>query len=252
MMPVTGVLITGATSGIGRACVDRLAASGRPVALLDLDRDRAVDIAEAISQEFGVPAYGEGVDVCHTSELDGAIARARSAIGPLGGLVHSAGIIGEAPIDDLREATWDAVHDVNVRAFAFLVQSMLPDLRANADSGVVAVSSIAAFAAHYNIPAYCASKAGLLGLVRSLAVSLAREGIRVNAVCPGYVDTPLLATNLVATPKRREYRERVTPIGRLARPEEIANVVHFLLSDQASYVVGQQLVVDGGVLASTY
>src|SRR4029077_6650325 len=131
-------------------------------------------------------------DVRQTDSLAAAASDARSALGPIGGLVHAAGGRGPGPLGSITEPEGDRVVDVNLRAETFLVQALLPDLRASEGAAVVGIASIAAWIGFEHIPAYCASKAGLLGLTRSLALSLANDGIRVNAVRPGYIDTPML------------------------------------------------------------
>jgi NAD(P)-dependent dehydrogenase (short-subunit alcohol dehydrogenase family) len=130
-------------------------------------------------------------------------------------------------------------------------RALLPALRQAAPgSAVVAISSVEALVGHGALPAYCASKAGLLGLVRSLAHALGSEGIRVNAVCPGAVDTPMLAPLLAIPQARRTLEERI-PVGRIAEADDVARVVRFLLSDEAAYVHGSSLVVDGGLTATS-
>jgi NAD(P)-dependent dehydrogenase (short-subunit alcohol dehydrogenase family) len=240
---MTAVVVTGGGSGIGRACVLALAEVGRPVAVWDRDGESAA----AVAKEVGDRALALGVDVTDVDALGSAVAASRQALGPIGGLVHSAGVVDVSPVDTLSVDAWAKVVDVNLRAEAFVVQALLPSLReAGAGSAIVGIASIEAIVGNAAIPAYCASKAGLLGLTRSLALALAPDGIRVNAVCPGYVDTPMLGGAMASAPGLREAFEARVPLGRLADPAEIATVVRFLLSDDASYVTGAELVVDGG------
>ena len=153
------------------------------------------------------------------------------------------------PLTHIDDAAWDEVLDVNLRAGATLTRALHPALlEANPGSAIVYISSIEALVGHAGYPAYCASKAGLLGLTRSACAELAPEGIRVNSICPGVVETPLLAP-LLEIPEAKQKLISDTPLGRLAQPEEIASVVRFLLSDEASYITGASIVVDGGMTA---
>ncbi len=249
LTPRTPVVVTGAASGIGRACARALAAAGRPVAVWDLDGDGAETTASSIREEFDVVAVGRQIDVAISAEIGGAAASARRELGALGGLVHAAGVSGPCRIDETTEEAWDGVLDVNLRALPLLVRALLDDLRSSDGAAVVGIASIASFIGYIDLVPYCASKAGMLGVTRALALSLAVDGVRVNAVCPGNVDTPMLRARATATPERRLAFERHTPLGRLGEPEDIARAVRFLMSDEASYVTGTQLIVDGGVLA---
>jgi NAD(P)-dependent dehydrogenase (short-subunit alcohol dehydrogenase family) len=242
-------VVTGGASGIGLATALALAEVGRPVAVWDVDAPGARRAARRCTAEHGATAVAVGVDVVDTGALGAAAKRTARALGPVGGLVHAAGVGGPASVTMVDDAGWDAVLDVNLRAGAMLTRALHPLLvAAGPGSAVVHVSSIEAFVGSSWLPAYCSSKAGLLGLTRSSAVALGADGIRVNAVCPGAVDTPLLAP-LLALPGARTTLEDRTPLGRLAEPEDIARVVRFLLSDQAAYMSGTSVVVDGGMLA---
>ncbi len=247
--PGSGVVVTGGGSGIGQATALALAESGRGVAIWDRDGAAARRVARRCADEHGVRSFGMKVDVTKTSSLRTAVKRSRTEVGPLGGLVHSAGIGGPVPVTMIDDDSWDEVLDVNLRAAATLVRAVHECLlEANPGSAVVYISSIEASIGSPFLPAYCASKAGLLGLTRAACAQLGPEGIRVNAVCPGAVDTPLLAP-LLAMPGAKDNLEAHTPLGRLARPEDVAAVVRFLLSDEAAYVTGTSVVVDGGMTA---
>ncbi|MGY4711683.1 SDR family NAD(P)-dependent oxidoreductase [Mycolicibacterium sp. CBM1] len=240
---MSGVVVTGAASGIGRACAEALVADGRPVALWDI----APAVAE-VAAELGTPHAM--LDVCDGAALSAAVDAAAAALDGIDGLVHAAGRVIAEPVGAFTEESWDAVLDVNLRAQAMLSQLLLPHLqdaaRAGAGPAIVGISSIEGLSANPFIPAYCASKAGLLGLTRSMAAQLGPEGIRVNAVCPGFIRTPMLQIALDIDEVRQGF-EAAAPLGRLGAPREVAAAVAFLMSSKASFITGTHLVVDGGV-----
>jgi NAD(P)-dependent dehydrogenase (short-subunit alcohol dehydrogenase family) len=249
-MSTSAVIVTGGGSGIGRACALACAEGGRAIAAWDLDGAGAEATAKEANERFGVAAIGRSLDVTDSATFADAAAEARDALGPIGGLVHAAGVGGAVPVPFIDEAAWDAVLDVNLRAEALLVKELLPHLReVGAGAAVVGISSVEGLSGNGMLPAYCSSKAGLLGLTRSMAHAFAPEGIRINAVCPGAVDTPMLAP-LLAMPAARARLEERIPMQRIADPIDIARVVRFLLSDDANYVTGTYIVVDGGMTAS--
>jgi NAD(P)-dependent dehydrogenase (short-subunit alcohol dehydrogenase family) len=244
----SGVVVTGGASGIGRACAQAVAEQGRSVAIWDLDPAKAEATAAEIASETGVATFGRGIDVTRTADFDAAIDATREAIGEIGGLVHAAGTVRAQSIGQLDEAGWDFVLNVNLRAFPLLVQALHADLKASPGASVVGIASIEAWVGNEAIPAYCASKAGMLGAVRSMSHRLAPDDIRVNAICPGFIETPMLAPSLAAPGVREEF-SAASPMGRIGRPSEIGEPAAFLLGNAASFITGQSLIVDGGVLA---
>jgi NAD(P)-dependent dehydrogenase (short-subunit alcohol dehydrogenase family) len=235
---MSGVVVTGGASGIGLACAEVLAGEGRKVCLWDLQPG----VAEAAAK-LGVP-YAQ-LDVTDDAAVAAAVEAAAEACDGIDGLVHAAGVVRVESLGALTADLWDAVVDVNLRAYPLLTQAMLAHLRAAKDAAIVGISSIEGLVGQGAIPAYCASKAGLLGVTRSMAHQLGPEGIRVNAVCPGFIETPMLAPALQG-PSGRETFEKASPLGRMGQPIEIGHAVAFLLSPKASFITGTHLVVDGG------
>lgn len=248
--PGTGVLVTGGASGIGRATALGLAEVGRPVAVWDIDGAGAVKTMEDC-QALGVAAHAAVVDVADSASIGAAVEEAAGAIGSLGGFVHAAGVSGPATVDDIDDTIWDGTLNVNLRAAAIISRHLVPSFRlAGPGSATVLISSIEGLFGSSMLTAYCASKGGVLGVMRSLAQRFALEGFRVNAVCPGAVVTPMLEPAF-QLPGFREQLEERTPLRRLATPDEIARPIRFLLSTEASFITGAHLTVDGGLTAVT-
>lgn len=244
----SGVVVTGAASGIGRACACALAAAGRPLALWDLNYDAVCKLAGELSAEHGVAAVGLQVDMADPAAIRAAASTSREATGVIGGLVHAAGMVLEMPVADTEVEAWDRLMNVNLRALLLAVQALLPDLEQTGHGAVVGIGSINASLGSGLIPAYSASKGGMISLVRSLADDLGQRGVRINVVSPGQIRTPMLQPALDALPEGTF--ERRILLGRLGEPREVANAVAFLLSDQASYITATELVVDGGNISS--
>jgi NAD(P)-dependent dehydrogenase (short-subunit alcohol dehydrogenase family) len=248
--PLTGVVITGGASGIGAATMHALAEAGRPVAAWDLNADLAAHVAAEVRDTYGVASIGLGVDVTDLAAITAAIRSTRDQIGTIGGLVHGAGIVGAGPIDEFDDAVWNLALATHLTAAAVLIRELTPDLTAHESSSVVLVASMASFVGFDANPAYCAAKSGMLGLARSATARLGPRGVRVNCVCPGFIDTPMMAGSLAAAGPDR-FADRA-PLRRMGRPSDIATATRFLLSDDASFVAGTQLVVDGGVIATAW
>jgi len=248
--PATGVVVTGAASGIGAAIAGALAEVGRPVGVWDRDGDGAARVATELHDRHGVSTHAVPLDVTDDAAIAGAVAPTVAALGSIGGVVHGAGIVAPALDGVIDVTTWDAVLATHLRGYAFVVQALVDELRAaRPGSAIVGIASIEGLVGHGAIPSYTAAKHGMIGLSRSLAHRLGAEAIRVNAVCPGYIETPMLAP-MIGDPDARARLEGSVPLGRLGEPSDVAAVVRFLLSDEARYVHGAAVVVDGGVTAT--
>jgi NAD(P)-dependent dehydrogenase (short-subunit alcohol dehydrogenase family) len=244
----TGVIVTGGASGIGLASAKALAAVGRGVALFDIDAGKAQTAAAAIQKEYNVPAIGVGIDLRDPQTYTTALDKARAALGRIGGLVHAAGTVDTDSLDGITPASWDAGINVHLRPLALLTQALLADFRANPGSAVVGIASINATLGNAMNPIYSAAKSGMLGLIRSLADRLAQDNVRINAVSPGQILTPMMQPAIDALPAGTF--ERRILLGRMGAPEEIGRVVRFLLSAEASYITAAEIVVDGGNISS--
>lgn len=243
-------LVTGASRGIGRATAQRLSADGCRVALLARDHSALTDTAAGCAgPTMVVPA-----DVTSTEAIDAAFAQVEDAWGPVEVLVANAGTGASGRVEKISDEDWQRIIDLNLTAPFRCVRRVIPAMRAARWGRIVVIASTAAHVGEPYIAAYTASKHGVLGLVRSAAAELAREGVTVNAVCPGYVDTPMTdatIANIVATTGRnaedvRETLARKQPIGRLIRPEEVADAVSFCVRSDA--MTGQSIRVDGGAV----
>jgi len=250
-VPGSGVLITGGSSGLGRATALLLAEAGRPVAVWGTSETRVHEVA-AQCRSLGVAAVGQVVDVRDPASARDAARASRTAIGPIGGVVCSAARLAVTPIGHLDFAQWQDTLDINLTGTAATLEATLPLLReVGRGSSFVAVASTEAFRGSSYLAAYTASKHGVVGLVRAASRALALEGIRVNAVCAGAMDTPMMSRALAEAggePLRQQMIAGI-PLGYIADPREVGYVIRFLLSPEASYVTGAAVPVDGGMLA---
>ena len=244
------VIVTGAAAGIGGAIARRFLADGASVVAVDVrpEPDEAWAADEVDRREL---AFIQA-DVTVEKDIDRVIANAIRRFGGLDVLVNNAGILRFTPADTMTREEWDRVIAVNLTAPAFWAKAAIPHLRARGGGAIVNISSIQAVLTAPQFAAYAASKAGLLGLTRSMALELGPDRIRVNAVLPGYVRTPLFMSDAVrlgeGDPDRfvRTLAERIS-LRRVGEPDDIAGVVLFAASDDAAYMTGAALSVDAGV-----
>ncbi len=240
-------IITGAASGIGAACTRTFADDGWNVVLVDRDAEQLARVANAC----GPRAQSVCGDVTRRETNDNAVALARERFGRLDAAIASAGATLARSVDDTTEEEIDRLFDVNIRALIYLAQAIHSAL-AETSGSLTVVASKTGLVAQPDSPLYCATKGAAVQLARALALDWAPQGIRVNALCPGIVDTPMLASFFEQLPDaeraRREF-SAAQPLGRLAAPEECASAALFLSSAAASFITGVALPVDGGFTA---
>ncbi|TCT07165.1 3-oxoacyl-[acyl-carrier protein] reductase [Tepidamorphus gemmatus] len=251
--PARTVLITGAGIGIGKATAEAFARSGDHVVVTDILEDEGQGVAAAIRAAGGSAEFMR-LDVRSTAEAEAVVAAIEARRGAVDVIVANAGIAHRVPLDRLDDEKWDLTFDIDLKGMIRVVRPALAAMKARGAGAIVCVSSIMGVAYGWDEHVhYSAAKSGVVGLVRGLAVELARSGIRVNGIAPGYIRTAqLLSEEHSLGPAGAEAAGAFIPMGRIGEPEEIADVIVFLASSAARYMTGQTVVVDGGLLVGRY
>ncbi|MCC7154041.1 MAG: SDR family oxidoreductase [Bryobacterales bacterium] len=242
-------LITGGARGIGEGISLRFGREGAAVGVLDLNASAADSVVERIRLEGG-RAIALPANVADGAQVRKAVAALAKAFGGPDVLVHNAGIMPEGAIEAISEEQWDRVFAVNVRGAYLTCREVLPAMRAGRRGSIILMASITGVNGFPGLAAYSATKGALISLARATAIDYAAEGIRVNAVSPGTIDSPMLHEFVAsqADPHRTRLAfDQVQPRGRVGTIDEVVNVVAFLASDQATYVSGANVIVDGGL-----
>jgi len=244
-MQFTGkvALVTGGGSGIGRATCELFAQRGGAVAVADINEAAARAVAEALTKT-GARALACACDVSRAEQVEAAFDAARRALGPVGVAVNCAGILRSHSLEDTSEAEWNEVLQVNLTGAFLVTRAAMRAMRAQGGGAIVHIASRMAIRVKEECGAYAASKAGILSLTRMAALEGAPHGIRVNCVCPGFVDSPMTRTGY--NDDAFTGWNKVCPLGRPGRPDDIAKAMLFLASDDSSFITGVTLPVDGG------
>ena len=244
-------IVTGAGAGIGRATAELFALEGAAVVVAELD-EPAADATVSAIEASGGRALAIPADVSLSREARGIVDKTLERFGTVDILVNNAGVELKKPLEETTEEEWDRVLAVNLKSAFLMSKYVIPVLKEKRRGTVVMNSSVGYFIAAPNSAAYGASKAGMMALARGMALELAPYNVRVNAVCPGVIETPMNERNLERTDDPEAMRRSwfdVTPLNRLGKPLDVAKAMLFLASDDSDFVTGIPLIVDGGRLA---
>jgi 3-oxoacyl-[acyl-carrier protein] reductase len=237
-------LVTGGSRGIGRAVARQLALDGYDVAVCYASDTAAAEELEKDLTGLGRNVYVRRADVSDPAQVRTLVAAAQDALGPITALVASAAVVCDRPLVLMEDREWDAVLRVNLDGVFHVCRAVIDEMMSRRHGAIVTMSSLAGIRGNVGQTGYAASKAGIIGFTKSLALEVGRFGVRANVVAPGFIDTDQV--NRLPETVREVVRER-TALGRLGRPEEVAHLVSFLLSERAGYLTGGVYTIDGGL-----
>lgn len=242
-------LVTGAGAGIGRACAIALAAAGARVVVSDVTAEGGNETVDQIEHAGGEALFVEA-DVSSGAAVKALIDIAVRRFGGLDCAVNNAGIEGRmAPTAECSEENWDRTIAINLKGVWLCMREEIPRMLERGAGSIVNMASVAGLVGFQGLPAYCASKGGIVQLTKTAALEYATQGIRVNAICPGVIRTAMVDRILGGDPEQEKAFTQLEPIGRFGRPEEIANAALWLCSGASSFVTGDTVAVDGGFIA---
>jgi len=244
-------LITGAGSGVGRSTALLFAREGAKVVVADINEGQGHQVTEEIKSAGG-RSFFVRADVSHSGDVERMVQSAIGTYGRIDILHNNAGILLVKFLEETTEEEWDRVIDVNLKSIFLAVKYTVPQMKARRSGTIINTASTGGFIGQYMTPAYIASKGGVVLLTRTLALDYAQYNIRVNCICPGAVDTPMIRQHFEALPdpeKAAEQERKLVPLKRFLEPDEIAHAALYLASDRARGVTGSAIVIDGGTLA---
>ncbi|TAL00831.1 MAG: SDR family oxidoreductase [Rhodospirillaceae bacterium] len=243
-------LVTGAASGIGRACALRLASNGMKVGVLDLNLEGAERVASEIKAAGG-QAVAAGANIADRNQVRTVVAKVRETLGPITVLVNNAGVSGFVPFEDITDEQWDEQFEVNAKGTFIVTQVVLPDMKSAKWGRVINISSSSAWCGSANLVHYSASKGAVVSFTRSLALALSPLGITVNNIPPGAVmQTTMSEAQKHLFKTHPDQMKNMLPVRRTGVPEDIANACAWLASEDTGYVTGQTIGVNGGSVLS--
>ena len=238
-------IITGSRRGIGRGIAEKLAEAGANVVISDISQEDCEAAANEIAEKFHVQALAVKCDVSSKKEVDDLIQKTVEKFGKIDIMVNNAGIFFQKPFLEYTEKDWDKIMDINLKSVYLCSQAAAREMVKRNYGKIVNITSIAGVVGYPGAAAYCASKAGMINLTKEMALELAPNKINVNAVAPGVIETPMTKF-IIENKEAFEATLAAIPWKRQGQPSDIANAVHYLASDEADYVTGQTLIVDGG------
>jgi NAD(P)-dependent dehydrogenase (short-subunit alcohol dehydrogenase family) len=239
-------IITGAAGSIGRASALRFAQEGARIVAADIQGQGAEETARIVASDYPGAVVAHAVDISRADQVERLISDTVTHFGRLDVIFSNAAIMRDGSVVDLSEADWDALFAVNVKGAFLCGKYGLPAMRRTGGGSFIITASANSFYAESDTAGYCATKGAVMQLTRAMAIDHGPEGVRVNCICPGWIETPMSQPFLDENPGGREFAGKIAPMGRIGQPEDVAEVAVFLASDESRFVTGAAYSVDGG------